>query len=222
MSFSSWFAQECFAAVRSHDHRCGTKEKAFSELYRGSQNDVLRLQFSRLSNVRVCKMGQIHPQGKEAGLFIETNAGERLYSEIKAMHKTWFKEHGCSYPTYLWSSFRNASKEHCAGCELAKLATLPDANTTHVALIILGSSLHRGRMDEDLDKFAQMTHIDSEPWESYRDGWPNQWHCGSCYHLRVWGCEWKNVPEWWESVVEVFRPYGYSPPIDGRAPLMRK
>ncbi len=209
MSSSSWLAQECFSAVRSHDHRCQTKEKAFSELHERPQIDVLRLHFVRLSNVRICKMGQIYPPGKEADLFIETNADERLYCEIKAMHKTWCKEYERSYPAYLWSPFRNASKEHSAGFDLAKLATLPDANTTHVALIIIGSSLPQGRMDKDLDEFARIAHIDSEPWESHRDHWHNQWHCGSCYDLRVWGCEWKNVPEWWASVVEVFRPYGY-------------
>lgn len=210
MSLTSWFAREYFSVVSNHDQLCQKKEKAFCELYEEPQNRILHSHFARLSNVQTCEMGWPYPCGKKSDLFIQTNAGEQLYCEIKAMYKTWFKRHGRPYPAYLWSPFQDASrKKDSAGFDIAKLSTLPDSNTTHIALIIVGSSIPADHMDKDLDKFAQMAHIHSLPWESYRDYWPNQWYGGYYYDLRVWGCERKNVPGWWVSIAGTFHPYGY-------------
>ena len=156
-----------------------------------------------------CEKGRPYPSGEKSDLFIETSAGERAYCEIRRCTRSFFRRERRPYPAYLWSPFQNPSKEHSAGFDLAKLATLPDPNTTHVALIVIGSSLPVDRMDLDFDKFAHMAKIDVAPWESYRDYWPNQWHSGYFYDLRVWGCEMENVPKWWASIADVFRPYGY-------------
>jgi hypothetical protein len=209
MPFLNWFAQEYFSCVRNHEQHCQKYGQAFCNLYERQQNEILCSHFACLKDVRTCRMGWPYPQGKESDVFIETLSEERLYCEMKGMWKTWFKQKGRPYPAFLWSPFRNASKDNSAGFDLAKLATLSGSDTTHIALIIMGSSLPADLMDEDLDTFAQMAHVHTAPWESYRDYWPNRWGNGYYYDLRVWGCEWKNVPEWWASIADVFRPYGY-------------
>jgi hypothetical protein len=209
MSLISWFAQEYFAAVHKHDQQCQKKENAFCELLEVPQNQMLNSHYAELSNVQICEMGRPYLRGQYSDLFIKTKTGEQLYCEIKAMYKTWFRRNRRPYPAYLWSPFQDANKNHSAGFDLAKLATLPDANTTHIALIIIGSSLPEDRMNDDLDRFAKMAHIQTVPWESYQDYWPNQWHSSYAYDLRVWGCDTKNVPRWWQSIADIFCPYGY-------------
>jgi hypothetical protein len=208
-TFAQWFAQECFSVVRKYDCCCQRRERAFCEINELPQNAVLHSHFSTLDNVRICEMGSPYPQGRRSDLFIETIAGQRLFSEIKGMYKTWYIRNRRPYPAYLWAPFQNASRPDSAGFDLAKLATLSGSDTTHIALIVIGSSLPQDHMDEDLDKFAQMANVDSVPWESYRDYWANQWHGGYYYDLRVWACERKKIPEWWVSVADVYQPHGY-------------
>jgi hypothetical protein len=206
MSLIQWFADEYFLTVHKNDNQCQRKEQAFCEIGEKKQNRILCSRYAELRNVRNCEMGPPYPCGRESDLLVETNSGERLNCEIKGMYKTWFNKNRRPDPAYLWSPFQNPSKDDSAAFDLAKLATLSEPKITHIALIIIGSSLPPDHMDRDVDKFAEMAHIDLAPWESYRDYWPNQWFDGYYYDLRVWGCDLKSVPGWWATIADVFHP----------------
>ncbi|MGE0610480.1 MAG: hypothetical protein AB7O62_25550, partial [Pirellulales bacterium] len=96
------------------------------------------------------------------------------------------------------------SKEHSAANDLWKLSVLAPPDATHIAQIILGSSLPVDAMAKDLDKYAGLAHISSDPWQAARVAFDNCHHRGYEYDIRVWCCPREDVATWQPKVAKFF------------------
>ena len=210
MTIPQWFAENTFRAIRTHDS-CATKKDAFCEKYERRQVEILKTEFDKCEDGTICHAHQPYQlAGREHDLFVHAQNLKKLFSEVKAMYKTFFLEHGRPYWSYLYSPFKHPSKENSAGFDLAKLVTCPPSDTSFVAQVLLGSSHAKDDMASDLDEYARLAMIDCEPWLSFRSFWENPFFPEYYYDIRVWVCAWDDIDKWWPHVKDIFAPWGYS------------
>jgi hypothetical protein len=147
-----WLAEEVFVAIRQFE-----LTSSFCDLGERKQTQILGRHLSlRSSTIASPFPAYTRQPGSIADLIVETEDGDRIVCELKGMYKTFFKANKRPYPAYLWSPFKNPSKDDSAGHDLRKLADFTGPDTTHVAQILVGSAVSQDRLANDFTEYARL------------------------------------------------------------------
>ena len=195
------FAQKVFDTIKQHDAGTTNPASAYCEFFEKPQVIILRDTFQKIpgTSAAVERPYELKPSTC-VDLFVQHDVF-RCNAEYKGICKSWFPRHRRSvYPGILLSPYDGYRKDNSVGLDLRRLALFTGSATTHVAQIVVGSSLSKDDLAGDLDHFAHVAELDKLPWQAFRETWSNQHHRGYVYDIRVWISRQNQVADWWQRV----------------------
>lgn len=150
-------------------------------------------------------------------------AGQDVYTEVKCHWPSFWLEQGHksgksansslgTYKKHLFCLKRGGRRRnYSTALDLDKLANHIPANATHVSTLLVGSyskaphPFAYASLPADFDELEQIMHLNGAPWcRRTLPDWPNP-HCpGFLRDVRLFVCDRKDIPDWWQRVERLY------------------
>lgn len=127
-----------------------------------------------------------------------------LYVEGKGAWKTYWIERGSpsKFRSYLLPPLVNdvALDDKSAALDLQKLVLSTPADATAIAQILFGSAKPKHSISSDMDEYARLARLDSDPWTCWQRRWQNHQWPDYEYDVRIFVCAFGDIPGWWKTI----------------------
>jgi hypothetical protein len=142
-------------------------------------------------------------------MFIKAQSGKCLFAETKGAWLSYWLDQGQlqKFRDYLMAPLTGRPRpDKSAALDLEKLQLHTPQDADWVALVLFGSHRAEHAIAPHFDEFAGLAKLDSAPWHSERQCYPNRWYPGYGYDVRVWMCPRSELAPWWQGIKCVMGP----------------